>query len=379
MAARPGVSDDDVRELETHLLETVADFKRAGLAEGEAFQRAILQLGSPGALAEEFAKTNPFRVWGERVFWMAVAGLAVSLWELLLTFPFTWWMLRGVSHLHWARSVSAFPLAFLVNVVPVFAVAVLTATGRLNRPLGKIEGLFLNRTRLAAIGLPLVFLVGSIAAYARGLSLAGVGLWLFPTIAGPLTLFALVTVLIPRRVSHTSPESFSGAPGCEEPGPWRERVFWMAVGGLVFGTWKAMSYSGMVALLYTGTPGHAYRIPGVPTVGFPLITVLPVVAAAILAGCKRLEPVTAGAGRWLNTPKRMRVMGLGLLLVCCGLGFWRDYVFNTRTQTALSSPKTVMLHYTTMLSWLWWAGLVALILWLAPATRQSRQENPVRA
>lgn len=72
LAAQPSLSPDDRRELETHLRDTFAEVKARGLSEEESFWLARRRVGQPQKLAEEFVKTDPTRIWRERVFWMMV-------------------------------------------------------------------------------------------------------------------------------------------------------------------------------------------------------------------------------------------------------------------------------------------------------------------
>ena len=58
MAAR-GVGDETLDELETHLRETVEQLVRSGMAEPEAFQKAVAQLGGASTIASEFRKLEP--------------------------------------------------------------------------------------------------------------------------------------------------------------------------------------------------------------------------------------------------------------------------------------------------------------------------------
>jgi hypothetical protein len=81
LAAQPNFSADDRRELETHLRDTFAELKSRGLSEEEAFWLARRRVGQPQKLAEEFVKADPTQAWRDRVFWMAVALLAIKLWS----------------------------------------------------------------------------------------------------------------------------------------------------------------------------------------------------------------------------------------------------------------------------------------------------------
>lgn len=56
MLAAPGASPETVDELEGHLRENVQQLVRSGVAEPEAFQRAVAQLGAARAVMSEFQK-----------------------------------------------------------------------------------------------------------------------------------------------------------------------------------------------------------------------------------------------------------------------------------------------------------------------------------
>ena len=69
LASEPGVSVENVRELQAHLLENISALQRRGLNDQEAFLKARQQLGSMSKIGAEFAKDNPLRIWRDRVFW----------------------------------------------------------------------------------------------------------------------------------------------------------------------------------------------------------------------------------------------------------------------------------------------------------------------
>ena len=72
LAAQANLTSDDRRELETHLRDAIAGFQQRGLNDEESFWLACRRVGQPQQLVEEFVKTNPAKVWRERVFWMAI-------------------------------------------------------------------------------------------------------------------------------------------------------------------------------------------------------------------------------------------------------------------------------------------------------------------
>ncbi len=147
-ASRPGISRDDARELEGHLRESLKDFLKQGLGEPEAFKAAARQLGAPQELAKEFARENPWAVWRERLFWMALAWFAFSVW-----YWFAWgmvWRLYSdfISWLHVESSV----LHEVLDYLPVLAVAVLLCHGKLEGLQRCVQWCLLSRRRLLLVG-----------------------------------------------------------------------------------------------------------------------------------------------------------------------------------------------------------------------------------
>src|ERR1019366_7439022 len=81
LASQPNLASDDRRELETHLRDAIAGFQQRGLNGEESFWLPRRRMGQPQQLGEEFVKADPAKVWRERVFWMVLAYLAISLWS----------------------------------------------------------------------------------------------------------------------------------------------------------------------------------------------------------------------------------------------------------------------------------------------------------
>ncbi len=86
MAARPGVSADDVDELEDHLLSEVNDLRGVGLTSEEAFLIAVRRMGAQNEVAREYGAVHADRLWRQLV--LAPAGSAsdggASRWDLPL-------------------------------------------------------------------------------------------------------------------------------------------------------------------------------------------------------------------------------------------------------------------------------------------------------
>jgi hypothetical protein len=138
--------------LETHLRDTVTELQRRGLNDQESFWLARKRIGQPKELREEFVKTNPERVWRERVFWMMAGIWIVGLCGFIIV-PTEGILLNllSVPHLN-----QIFALNFgLIFIVHLLVIAALMSVG-FARKAKLLNGLLQNRLRLAT-----VFLVSS--------------------------------------------------------------------------------------------------------------------------------------------------------------------------------------------------------------------------
>lgn len=76
----PHLRQEDLLELESHVMDSMAAFRAKGLADDEAFVLATRRLGAPSGLAPEFAKINRTEVWLNRLLWMLIG---VQVWGVL--------------------------------------------------------------------------------------------------------------------------------------------------------------------------------------------------------------------------------------------------------------------------------------------------------
>lgn len=73
------LTDEDVEELEAHLMDSFRDLTRVGLSEDEAMLVALRRVGDPSVLAVEYGKVNPGLAWARRWYWMTAGFLAFTL------------------------------------------------------------------------------------------------------------------------------------------------------------------------------------------------------------------------------------------------------------------------------------------------------------
>ena len=74
----------EVNELDDHLQEALAALPGDILSPDERFLIATHRLGEPAAIAKEFAKAHPARVWRERALWIVVGNVTLALISVLI-------------------------------------------------------------------------------------------------------------------------------------------------------------------------------------------------------------------------------------------------------------------------------------------------------
>jgi hypothetical protein len=146
LAAQAGLSADERRELETHLQDAIAGFRKQGLNDEESFWLARRRVGQPQELGEEFAKADPAKVWRGRLFWMV---LAVFLMETAGRVPQT--MSLALLDAGWLRNI----LVVMAGFIPLIAVMLL-GSGKMTGQLSKAAEFINSRFRFASTILILI-------------------------------------------------------------------------------------------------------------------------------------------------------------------------------------------------------------------------------
>jgi len=70
------IRDEDLEELECHLLDTVDALTKNGLSPAEAFLIATHRIGHPADLEDQFGRAKPAVLWTERARWMVLGILS---------------------------------------------------------------------------------------------------------------------------------------------------------------------------------------------------------------------------------------------------------------------------------------------------------------
>jgi hypothetical protein len=168
LAAQPGLTADNRRELEAHLQDSIATLRRSGLTEEESFLLACRRAGQPQQLAEEFVKADPAVVWRDRLFWLAIgigvmrawSGLPVYLLNRLyfgiarlfaVNFHLPDWVLfyvpfRGEPITEFMLRNQVFKV--LLGWAPLVCLVMLLGSGRMSRATLAVRFFFETRVRL---------------------------------------------------------------------------------------------------------------------------------------------------------------------------------------------------------------------------------------
>ncbi len=374
-ASRPGISDEDARELESDLRERVADLLKDAHSEAEAFAKAVRQMGSPGELAREFARENPFAVWRERLFWIITAGFAVSIWGHLVNGTIMWiyntlGVLLPVTFPVWAS---------LTGDIPILAVAVLLAMGRLQNLSGAVAGLLTSRRAVAWAGSALVLVAGLVRVFGPSpLRSGSFNPWLLALSLSlwPLLLLALSVVLFRPTSSRTT--AGSGLRAALPPAAvWRERVCWIAVGGMLVGFWQTVSWLCLKALFFTGDIKRPFAINQALLVSLNLLLQFgPLILLGLFVWWRVRARKSLLAVVLLRRETMLAVVPV-VLLAWAALSLWSIWSWVPRGQASLVSLAGLSTYYLTNLRWLWPVGLAALIVWLAPGRHERDQREQI--
>jgi hypothetical protein len=165
LAGQLNLASDDRRELETHLLDTVAELQRRGLNDEESFWLARRRVGQPQQLDEEFVKADPGKVWRERVFWMWMAVfLSSTLSRLTSPIMFAFVPVNTST----ATEVASITLLLLASLIPII-IAVSLAMGKWVALFSKLTQMVGNRRHLAVAVFLCVALSSSTQMVARAI------------------------------------------------------------------------------------------------------------------------------------------------------------------------------------------------------------------
>lgn len=79
LAQSPSFRRDDIEELESHLRDSVMQLQSQSLSEEEAFTIAARRVGPGAKLSAEFGRINTSVLWIDRMLWMLLGVVCVSI------------------------------------------------------------------------------------------------------------------------------------------------------------------------------------------------------------------------------------------------------------------------------------------------------------
>ena len=156
LAAESSLTPDTRRELETHLRDSIAELRQRGLNEEESFWLARRRIGPPQQVAKEFEKADPAGIWRQRMFWMclglflysALVSALASIIQMLTPID-TSWRLIAIADLLQA----SWPILAPAIVITL---AMLLASGKMNRSVQRTKSLTETRLHVAIFALTII-------------------------------------------------------------------------------------------------------------------------------------------------------------------------------------------------------------------------------
>jgi hypothetical protein len=352
LAGQPGLSAEDVRELETHLWESLSAFQRCGLTEEEAFAKAREKLGSVPELGAEFAKANVLRIWRDRVFWIALLGFFLALYcsafgQAVLRLAHS---LRGSLGMSWA----VLAVSVLLGGRYLFLCA-LMSSGYAELLYRKASWLFSRRRRLGLVGFLVAVAITRLADWPPQRS--------FVFVLGLLTFTILV---MPREIRVASTVKARGLDDWRSSvGVWRDRLFWVLLAELAMGAWTIVTLAGACRLNPPGSP-PAVR-PLILAALFTLAWLGPMGIVGLGLRTGRLSAFSLALdSRWSAA-----LVASALTMISVGTKFWLS-TWNVSSAQFSAADWKADFTLDSLCSLFIGAVVVALAVWVVPWQRQSR-------
>ncbi|HWB58719.1 MAG TPA: permease prefix domain 1-containing protein [Chthoniobacteraceae bacterium] len=341
LLAQHGLTPDERRELECHLLDAIDAHQSNGMDDGEAFARAREGLGPLAELSREFAAADPARQWRGRAFWMAIGLLCNNAWSMAVA-NFIVPLLKSQPPAY----------ASLVFYIPLLGLATALALGFKIPGAPALRPIFKTRTRFILIAALVIQPLHwrSAAWMFASASRHWIFIQAFLTALWNLSLIALAAWLLPAQPRKPAP-----APA------WRERIFWMTLALLVQILWLNTGVASANAIIVHGIQPLApnlystpFSLPGliVNHLLYILFAYLPPLALAALLATGRAAGPACLLGRAFHSRTRLAIAAAAAL---CAWRAW--YLASYSHDFAFANWCTIA----------WNFPFVALVAWLMPA------------
>jgi hypothetical protein len=353
LATRPGIDAENIRELATHLFESINAFKKNGCSDEEAFSKARQKLGSVQQLGAEFAKENLLKVWHDRVFWITVFPLVLLLICLLTDQLFE--NLACTVNSALGLSQSSIVLA-LLDTTPPLLLAIAMATGFAQFIFRRLHWIIADRWRFAATGVIAILGAASVAARNPSLWPAMTAMTIFA-----FGLLAFAVLIWPRELAIALPAiPLSSIHRRTSITLCRERLFWTVIGYLAINVWglvPVMGYHEIVRIKGETAVAHLWF-----PIAYLSVWFLPMAAVGIMLASAHLSALA----RWLRTRSRVGLFtsALSLILICQLLWIWR---WGVRPDYLSDADWKLQMQRTLFDAIILVPGLIAITLWAMPA------------
>ena len=362
LATQPGVSAENIRELETHLLESINAFRKKGCCDEDAYSKARQKLGSVQQLGAEFAKENLLKVWRDRVFWITTFVFFLQLIDWAI-YPVSEHLVHPVNATPLGLFRSSIVLAFLYPV-PSFLVAIAIGTGFVEIIFRRLHWIFANRWRFAATGV--ITLLGAVLAANTAPDLRHA---LPSLVINEFGYLAFAVFIWPRELAVATT---ARAPWRSSIPLWRDRLFWTVLGLLAIRVWTLVPSIGAVELIRIKGLA-AFKHSWYPNVWYGIVfislLVLPMLVVGLLLSSARLSFLA----QWLRTRSRVGIFTGALAVIWVGqvLWLWRS----APTPGYLSTADwNLQIQRQLMCGIIGSVAFIAITLWTMPSRVGPHQE-----
>jgi hypothetical protein len=367
LASQPGISAENIRELETHLLESITAFRKSGSSDEDAFSKARQKLGPAPQLGAEFAKENLLKVWRDRVFWITAVAFLLQLITLATHPVFENIRYPGSAHLvsspqRHLRSglneqrplrrimvpllVSDYWIALaLVAATPPLLAAIAMATGFAEILFRRFHWIFSDRWRFAATGV-----IAILAATFAASNSPDDFLHTFVVI-NAFAFLGFAVFIWPRELAIV-PATSGSTLRRNSIGLWRDRMLWVVLAMLAIRIWTLVPQIAAVELIRFN--GRRFLPHLWHAVALESLLFLPMAIVGLALASARLSSLA----QWLRTRSRVGFVAGVLVLIWIAQVLWlSDWVTSARNYP----PATLLTGITVSV------GLIAITLWTMPS------------
>ncbi len=356
LLGQPGIATEDIRELETHLLQGFSVLRQRGLTDEEAFAEARKRLGLPAEMGAEFAKANLQRVWRDRVFWISFLSFIMALYSAVAGESLMRLAHRldgSVSAPFWVLTVS-----FLAGL-PGLLLCAFLASGRAELFFRKSSWMFSQRWRLGMVS-ALAIIAAKLLTHRTW------GGWLVPV----LCFLGFAIVVMPREIMAASAlQRRTTEDWRNSILVWRDRLFWLLLAHLAISAWTVLVSIGANTYFLRLSETQPVALTIIASLLFFLIWLGPMGVVGLALRTGRLSIIS----RALSSRGQVGFITGVLTLISVGVKFWFSTWKISSTRISAATWK-FNLVFDTWCSFLIGAVFIAVMVWLS---RDGASDRPL--